>query len=225
MSLVRAWDTFDVYLFDVDGTLIHCTDAVHYYAFCNALTTVARFPMNLDGVVTHGNTDVGILRDAFALAGIPEDHWRPQLLQIRERMCQEVERNKSRLCAEVLPGVREVLLHLTGKGATLGVATGNLERIGREKLAAAGLLDFFDFGAWSDPFESRVDVFRHAIQQIRSSTRPNAEVLVLGDTPADVLAARAHHLPVISVATGIYTFEQLAASKPSLCLHTLTELL
>jgi phosphoglycolate phosphatase-like HAD superfamily hydrolase len=225
MSLPRAWDAFDAYLFDIDGTLINCSDAVHYFAFCDALTSIANRPMNLDGVVAHGNTDVGILRDAFALAAIPEELWRPQLVRIQEQMCSQVEQNRDQLCAAVLPRVREVLLHLQRKGAILSVATGNLERIGRQKLAAAGLLGFFHLGAWSDKFEYRADVFRHAIQQVRCRLPRHPSILVIGDTTADVLAARANHLPVIAVATGTYTFEQLAASQPSLCLHSFAELL
>ena len=26
-SPARAWDEYDAYLFDIDGTLLHCTDA------------------------------------------------------------------------------------------------------------------------------------------------------------------------------------------------------
>lgn len=225
MSLPRAWDTFEAYLFDIDGTLLQCADAVHYFAFCNALTSVAGFPMNLDGIVAHGNTDAGILRDAFALADIPEDRWRPQLSKLLDQMCAQVERENADLCVNVLPGVRDVLRHLRDKGATLGVATGNLARIGKQKLAAAGLLDLFHFAAWSDPFEYRVDVFHHAVEQARSVVGSEVGILVLGDTPSDILAARTHNLPVISVATGVYSFEELEASKPSLCLHALTELL
>jgi phosphoglycolate phosphatase len=224
MSLPQAWDTFDGYLFDIDGTLIHCTDAIHYFSFCDALSAVAGRPLNLDGVTAHGNTDVGILRDAFALAGIPEDYWRPRLPQICEQMCLQVEQNKAGLCATVLPHVREVLLHLRNKGATLSVATGNLERIGRQKLAAANLLEFFHLGAWSDSFEQRADVYCHAVEQVRRATRPDAAILAVGDTPADVLAAHANHLPVMAVATGTYTFEQLQNEAPSLCLHTFAEL-
>jgi phosphoglycolate phosphatase len=225
MSLPQSWDTFDAYLFDIDGTLIHCADAIHYFAFCDALSTLAGRPLNLDGVTTHGSTDVGILRDAFALAGIPEKHWRTLLSQIREQMCLQVEQNKAGLCATVLPQVREVLQHLRNKGATLSVATGNLERIGRQKLAAANLLDLFHMGAWSDSFEHRADVFYHAIDQVRRATHPDAAILAVGDTPADILAARANNLPVIAVATGIYTFERLQTEEPSLCLHTFAELL
>jgi phosphoglycolate phosphatase len=120
--------------------------------------------------------------------------------------------------------VREVLLHLRNKGAALSVATGNLERIGRQKLTAANLLELFHLGAWSDSFEQRADIFCHAIEQVRRATRPDAAILAIGDTPADILAARANRLPVIAVATGAYTFEQLKSEEPSLCLHTFAEL-
>jgi FMN phosphatase YigB (HAD superfamily) len=55
---LRKWDAYDAYLFDIDGTLLTCHDAVHYFAFCEALTALAGRELNLDGVVAHGNTDV-----------------------------------------------------------------------------------------------------------------------------------------------------------------------
>ncbi len=82
-KLSRTWDAFDGYLFDIDGTLLNCKDAVHYFAFCDALTEVAGRPLNLDGVVTHGNVDAAILRDAFARGGVDEAVWRPRLDEIR----------------------------------------------------------------------------------------------------------------------------------------------
>lgn len=39
--LDRPWDSFDAYLFDIDGTLINCTDATHYFAFCDVLKTIS----------------------------------------------------------------------------------------------------------------------------------------------------------------------------------------
>lgn len=223
--LARPWDQFDAYLFDIDGTLIHCTDAVHYFAFCDALSSVAGRPLNLDGVTAHGNTDVGILRDAFSCEEIAEDMWRPQLPQMLERMCAFVDERQDELCATVLPQVKEVLRHLQKKGARLGVATGNLERIGKRKLQAAGVLEMFDFNEWSDAFEYRQDVFRAALEQARSVTSSDAAILVIGDTPADVQAAKNNQLPVMAVATGVYSFEQLSACEPDLCIRSFRELL
>ena len=222
---LRPWDGYDAYLFDIDGTLIHCKDAVHYFAFCEALTTLAGRPLNLDGVVAHGNTDVGILRDALRLAGIADAVWRPRLAEARNEMCSHVVRYAEDLQVEVLPGVQEVLQHLRARGAMLGVATGNLLKIGKQKLQRGGLLGCFHFGGYSDAHEDRSAVFAAALQQARTHAGATASVCVVGDTPADIQAAHANGLPVIAVSTGVYTREQLAEHKPEYLVGSLLDLL
>jgi phosphoglycolate phosphatase len=224
-ALSRPWDSFDAYLFDIDGTLIHCSDAVHYFAFCSALTSIAGRPLNLDGVITHGNTDIGILRDAFARAAVSDELWRPHLPMLCELMRRFVSTRRHEICADLLPRVRPVLKHLRGRGAKLGVATGNLEEIGRRKLEAAQILDMFDFGGWSDRFECRSDVVRAAGEIARSVAGSAATIVLVGDTPADVQAAKANGFPVIAVASGFYKLDTLQAELPDLCINSFEELL
>ncbi len=222
---MTAWDGFDVYLFDIDGTLLNCRDAVHYFAFCEALSVLAGRPMNLDGVVTHGNTDGGILRDALLLAGVPEASWRPEMAAAQAAMGAFVERRVGEFDTEPTPRIAEVLDHLKGRGALLGVATGNLERIGRAKLARACILDRFAFGAYSDGYETRRDVFGNALAMARGACGERARVCVAGDTPEDVRAAKACGLRVMAVATGIFPYEALLAEEPDWCLHTFADVL
>ncbi len=222
---MRAWDEYDAYLFDIDGTLMNCTDAVHYFAFCEALGSLAGRPLNLDGISVHGNTDVGILRDALLLADIPQQQWRPGLAAAREGMCRFVQERTHDLCITVLGGAVEVLAHLRNGGAKLGVATGNLEGIGRTKLEHAGLSKYFNFGAFSDAYEFRRDVFRSGVDMARNLAGSGAAVCVFGDTPLDVQAARDNDLDVIAVATGIFSYETLQAERPDRCLHSLQDLL
>ncbi len=220
----RPWDCFDAYLFDIDGTLLHCADAVHYFAFCDALKQLSGRELTLEGVTAHGNTDVGILRDALRLAGIAEAVWRPRLPSAREAMCRFVEAHRAELRANALPYVPAVLEHLRRSGRTLGIATGNLREIGRMKLECAGLLDFFTVAGWSDEHEYRADVFRAAAELARSVAGSAAAICVVGDTPADVLAAHANGLPVIAMATGVHTVNELRLHAPSLCLSSFAEL-
>ena len=222
---MTTWDGFDVYLFDIDGTLLNCRDAVHYFAFCEALSALAGRPMNLDGVVTHGNTDGGILRDALLLAGVPEEAWRPRMAAAQAGMGAFVEGRVEDFDIEPTPRVAEVLDHLKGRGAVLGVATGNLERIGRAKLARAGILDRFAFGAYSDGYETRREVFANALAMAREFYGKRARVCVAGDTPEDVRAAKACGLCVMAVSTGIFSYEALLAEKPDWCLHTFADVL
>ena len=222
---MRPWDSYDAYLFDIDGTLLNCTDAVHYFAFCEALTSAAGRPLNLDGVVAHGNVDVGILRDAFARNDVPDSAWRPHLPEIRSSMGRFVTERSHDLRIELLDGVVPVLEHLRSRGAVLGVATGNLEEIGWAKLERCHLRPYFDFGGFSDQFEYRRDVIRAAVRLAREKTHPAANLCVVGDTPSDVQAAQANGLDVIAVATGIFSREQLRAENPTRCIASLRELL
>ena len=222
---MTAWDAYDAYLFDIDGTLVNAADAVHYFAFCEALTILAGRPVNLDGVTAHGNVDNGILRDALALARVPESQWRPRLFEIQQGMCTFVTRHKADLRLEVLPRVPQVLAHLRVKGAILGVATGNLKGIGELKLASAGLLHHFQFGGYSDAYEHRQDVIQAAVREVRRLVKADARICVIGDTPADVRAAQMNHLDVIAVATGIYSLDALRAENPTHAVSTLADLL
>lgn len=223
-SLARPWDSYDAYLFDVDGTLLECRDAVHYYAFVATLQMLSGRKLDLTGITAHGNTDVGILRDALALAGIADEAWRPRAAEARAAMCAFVEQHRAEILPVVLPGVRRTLSHLRRRGALLGVATGNLEAIGRLKLERCGLFRHFHFGAFSDAFECRREVFLHAVARVRELLGNQASVCVFGDTPADIEAAQSCGVEVIAVATGVHTREQLVASGPNLCLSSLRHL-
>jgi phosphoglycolate phosphatase len=224
-TLPCAWDAFDAYLFDVDGTLLNCKDAVHYFAFCEALKALSGAELNLDGVTAHGNTDIGILRDALALAGILESDWRPRISEGCGLMCSYVEKHREQIRTEALPATREVLQHLRDRKALLGIATGNLAAIGRIKLQSCGLLDYFDFHAFSDGLETRADVYNRALEQAHNLAGQHAVICAVGDTPADICAARHHGISIIAVATGIHSREQLSAEQPDLCLSSFSELL
>lgn len=222
--LSRAWDAYDVYLFDIDGTLLNCRDAVHYYAFLATLKLLSGRALDLSGVTTHGNTDIGILRDALARANIPEEAWRPRIAEARASMCAYVERHCAEFRPQITPGTRRVLKHLHHRGALLAMATGNLESIGRLKLRRCGILRYFQIGAFSDSCESREEVFRHALRAVRARLGSAAAVCAVGDTPADIQSARVCGIDVIAVATGVHRREQLAAESPNLCVSSFLHL-
>jgi phosphoglycolate phosphatase-like HAD superfamily hydrolase len=140
-------------------------------------------------------------------------------------MCVYVEEHKNEICANVLPGVHDVLSHLQGCGALLGVATGNLEGIGRLKLQNGGLLSRFRFAGFSDALESRMDVFCRALGKARSMLHAEAAICIIGDTPADIKAAHKNGVEAIAVASGVYSVEDLSAARPELCIASLQQLL
>ena len=124
-----------------------------------------------------------------------------------------------------MPGVEAVLTHLSRRGALLGVATGNLEAIGWIKIEEAGLREWFRFGGFSDNFPIRAELVADAARKAREMSGAGAHVCVVGDTPRDVEAAHANELPVIAVATGRFSFEELLEGRPEVCASSLADLL
>jgi phosphoglycolate phosphatase-like HAD superfamily hydrolase len=113
--------------------------------------------------------------------------------------------------------VLPLLSELKSDGKILGVTSGNLERIGWTKLKAAGIAGFFSFGSFSDRHESRTEIFRCGAEQA-SQLCGSARICFLGDTPADVAAAKSCGLPVIAVATGIHSLLELSKCEPEMCI-------
>jgi Predicted phosphatases len=214
----------DICIFDIDGTLLNSRDAVHYFAFLNVIREVFKVEANTDGIHMHGNTDIGILRAVATRAGIPQPALESELSRIITRMCSEVEANSKDLRPEVCPSVRELIPSLHDRGKILGVATGNFETIGWAKLRAAGLRDYFTFGAFSDPHETRQAIFQHALT-LAHKVIPEASVVLFGDTPADISAARVTGIPVIALATGIFPLAELERHSPDAAFSCCTEIL
>ena len=219
------WDAADAYLFDIDGTLLNSRDAVHYFAFQHAMRQVLGIEASIEGVPVHGNTDIGILRAVLQRTGMNDAAIDAHMPQIVAQITAEVQRNREQLNPELCPSIVELIAHLQAQGKLLGAASGNLEIVGWLKLEKAGIRPMFAFGSFSFPRESRADIFQHGIAMARERLGRPATVTVVGDTPADIQAARAVGASVIILATGIYCFAELKASAPDACFACGTDLL
>lgn len=219
------WDAADAYLFDIDGTLLNSRDAVHYLAFQHAMRQVLGIEASIEGVPVHGSTDIGILRAVLHRAGMNDAAINAHMPEIVAQMTAEVRRNREQLNPELCPSILELIAHLQARGKLLGAASGNLETVGWLKLEKAGIRPMFAFGSFSFPRESRADIFQHGIALARERLGGQASVTVVGDTPADIQAARAVGAPVIILATGIYSFGDLKSSGPDACFACGTDLL
>ena len=241
-----VWDAQDAYLFDIDGTLLRSRDRIHFNAFAASIQQVTGLEVSLNGVVLHGGTDTAILREAFELSGIPAEAWEPQVEAILDVMREMVVSRRGEMDLWTMPAVAETLAHLAERGALLGLATGNLEVIGWAKVEEVGLREWFHFGGFSDRYSVRSEMVADAAAQARglllshperdtaaprmghpdfSGGGVEASVCVVGDTPRDIEAARANRLPVIAVATGNYSFDELAALGPEVCASSLAALM
>jgi phosphoglycolate phosphatase len=203
-------------LFDIDGTLLW-TDGAGRRAIHRALIEV----FGATGPADHrfdGKTDPQIVRELMRDVGHDDAHIdaRLQGLFIRYVQCLREELRDPAHPSKPLPGVTDLLDALSRRSdVTLGLLTGNLVDGARAKLEAVGIdPDIFVVGAYGSDHELRPEL--PAIAQRRARARlgvdiAGPDIVVIGDTPADLQCGRDIGVRAIGVATGRYTTDDLAA--------------
>jgi phosphoglycolate phosphatase len=208
-----------LYLFDIDGTLIGgdgsgrraferaCSD---HLGILGALTHLRldgmTDPLILDSVFRHHHGRSPTTDEAHAIFGIYVRH---------------LEGEVAAGMYHVKPGVHATLDHLDARGATVGLATGNLEAGARIKLTRGDLWRRFAFGGFGSDSADRAELVRIAIARGAARagrTFATDEIWVIGDTPKDIAAAHAAGARAVAVATGGYSVEELAAAGAD-CVH------
>jgi phosphoglycolate phosphatase len=201
-------------LFDIDGTLVW-TDGAGRRAIHHALTEV----FGTTGPADYrfdGKTDPQIVRDLMRFAGHDDGHIDGRMQAVFDLY---VQRLRAELRApgyrpRVLPGVFELLDALESRhGVVLGLLTGNLVEGARAKLESVGIDPRrFRIGAFGSDHEHRPSLPEVALRRLREQLGVElrgSDIIIIGDTPADVTCGRALGARAIGVATGRYTPEEL----------------
>jgi phosphoglycolate phosphatase len=203
-----------VLLFDIDGTLIDNGGAGRRaldHAFCELFGSASLRWLEFSFA---GKTDPAIVKEALRRghqANEPGD-----VEQVLDRYVQHLPTEIENAAGyEVCPGVPELLLqaqHL--HHLVLGLGTGNVRRGAEVKLARGGLNHFFSFGGFGSDHEDRAELLRVGAQrgaELLELPPQKTRVVVIGDTPRDVMAALAIDAECIGVGTGQSSPEELLA--------------
>jgi len=206
---------FRVVLFDIDGTLLR-TGGAGVRAFHRTAALWGQ-PGAMDHVRFHGRTDSSLARQFLEGAGL--DYSPSECRRFLHAYSFLLEDELSRNAGELCPGVLELLHELNGVATPplIGLLTGNI-RVGAVlKLMPHSLDSCFVLGAFGDDHESRDELARIALERASAflnSSLVGEQVLVVGDTPADIQCARAIQAPCLAVATGHYSVTELATFDP-----------
>jgi len=213
-------------LFDIDGTLVRRAGPHHREALVHAIRRVTGLESTTDGIPVQGMLDPDILTVMLRRCGAPLQSIRASMPEI----IRSAERHYLRTCPALhskrCPGVEPLLERLTRRGLLLGLVTGNLTRIGWRKLERAGLRRYFRFGAFGEMARTRAGLTRLAIREAhrRGWIERGAPTSLIGDAPADILAARANRIRIVAVKTGITPPEELRALTPDFLIANLRHL-
>jgi phosphoglycolate phosphatase-like HAD superfamily hydrolase len=165
------------------------------------------------GVEFSGRSDSAIFRDAAIGHGASED-------AIPAHCDRFIDAYVSHLTAALgevsggalMPGVASVLGALQRRhGVVQGLGTGNFRRAAGLKLLHYRIDSYFlDCpGGFGDNAYERDALIATGIARLAGGQRDGARVVVVGDTPHDVSAAKANGAIAIGVATGRNSVEEL----------------
>ena len=229
-------------LFDIDGTLL-LTAGAGRRAITQALTEFLANDLRathdarrttpdhgLHTVRFDGKTDPQIVSELLASAGDPAPQEPSRIDAVCRRYTELLEAELSRVPSgvTVMPGVVPLLDALSGvTDAVLGLLTGNVARGAELKLAAAGLDPArFMVGAFGSDSAHRPDlppIAARRAEGLMGRVPRGADVVIIGDTPADVACGAGVGARAVAVATGAYSVHELAACEPHAVFPDLTD--
>lgn len=214
MSPRRGWGL----IWDIDGTLLSNSKRPMARYVAHAVEATWGSSVDPESLNLHGRTDLQVVSAALGL----------DPSEVRERMpvFEAFLNDRPGLDATSFAAERRVLEGVLGcldlpSGAvrhqTLASGAGAQRSI--RKVSAKGLDHYFCWTCanFGDLAADRVSLLRTVLGQSQTA-HGLAHHVVVGDTPDDITAAQCLGLPSVAIASGAFSFDELADLSPDLVL-------
>lgn len=209
-----------VLLFDVDGTLVTTCGAgrravERAFELKHGSKEVLAFSFG-------GMTDKAIVRNGLLALGLSfaddaalECEIDATLALYLTVLAEEVARTQIRIHDGM---VRAMEMAEARSNVALGLGTGNIRKGAQIKLGCVGIFDRFSFGGFGDDSIDRPALLmagaRRGAEKLGTPIE-DCRIVVIGDTPKDISAAKAIGAECIAVATGMHDVAELRACDPT----------
>ncbi len=205
----------DLIVFDLDGTLADSlpdlTVAANYS--CRRLGLPERAPQEVAAMIGGGER-----RFMERLAAPENKHLVDELLEVYLDYYSAHAADLTRL----YPGVRDTLAKLAGK--KLAVLSNKLQRLTSQVLQALGLAPFFSLSRGGGPELPLKPSPQPLTALMQSLAAAPGRSLMVGDKPADVMAARGAGARIAAVTYGYGEPAALKAAEPDFLLDHFAQL-
>jgi len=206
-------------LFDIDGTILLSGGAGRRAILSALADETGVREASLDHIRFDGKTDPQIALELLAAAGAAGPIGEELVASLIARYLVHLESDLTVNAARVtvMPGMLELLnLVEADQRAVLGLLTGNVSAGAALKLKAASIEPTrFRVGAYGSDHADRAElppIAARRAEPLFGRVPAGREVVIIGDTPADVTCGRSIGAVSIGVATGSYTPAELRAA-------------
>ncbi len=201
------------FIFDIDGTLTS-TNRLIFDTF-NYVTKkyLGRTYSDEEIIGFFGPTEDVILKELMG------DNYE----KARKDYYEYYSSNHSRL-ASIYPGIKDVLTKIKKAGKPLGIFTGKGRESSLISLREIGVLDFFDLIVTGDDVKNHKPSPEGILKFVKHFKLKPEEVLMIGDAPSDIKAARQAGVKVASVLWDSYGRETVEKMKTDFLLYSVNDL-
>jgi len=203
---------YDGVIFDIDGTLTSTNELI--FSTFNHITKkyLNKTMTDQEIIALFGPTEEKILEDWFGeqAPAVKSDYYNFY--------------NDNHHLADIYPGMRELLQFLNEQNILLSIYTGKGREASLITLKKLGIDHYFDLiitgsdVAEHKPSPEGIQLFVDKFQLQKE------KVLMVGDAPADIYAARSAGVDVASVLWDSYAYDKVLTMKSDYLFHSVEEL-
>ncbi len=216
-------------LFDIDGTLLW-SDGSGRAAMETALKRVYGTAGPIEDYYFGGHTDCEAVRDLLNAEGIDDniiwERFDELRLVLETELIECIAQGKYRV--RPCPGAPELVqASASCENVLIGLLTGNIGSTAAVKLEAAGYnVGLFQVGAYGDESAVRAELLKLAVERAYDLTGyrfQGKQIVMIGDTPADVTCGLELGARSIAVLTGYHNRVELTLSDPDFLFDDLSD--
>jgi HAD superfamily hydrolase (TIGR01549 family) len=204
--------TFNGIIFDIDGTLTSTNELI--FKSFNHITTkyLNKYYTPEEIISLFGPTEEEIIEKLF-----------PGNADEVKKEYYSFYSGQHHL-ANLYPGMKELLEKLKTKKILLSIFTGKGRKAAEITMKKLSIYDYFDFIVTGDDVENSKPSSEGILKFINHFNLDKNKVLMIGDAPPDVIAARESGIEIASVVWDSYAKDEVLELKSDYVFHSVKEL-
>ncbi len=210
-----------LFLFDIDGTILRLKQYRSKQIFRRALNELFDFDVSESEMPNFsGMTDLQIIKDICNIAYFPFSKVENRITELWSYLIRKFDSEIIRENIVLMPSVDKMIAYLNSlENTELALVTGNFRENAYLKLDTYQLGAYFPVGAFGCDYADRNKLPNLAIHRANnhwSALFNNRNAIIIGDSPNDIICAKANSILSIAVTTGFHSAEELEIYKPDL---------
>ncbi len=210
-------------LFDVVNTLVVDSKDVSEYVSESIRNIYGRI-IRADLKRYEGQTSQNIAEDILRHDKMPEDEIKAKLNRYMEDLFYTYYNVAGHDRLVLLDGARDLLGQIWKKDVTIGIATGEAERIVKFRTEKTTIHGFFKTGAYGNDGKEPVDIVNAAVKRARSDLGiQSSEIALVASSPYLIRAAKKAGIAAVGIANAGYPESDLKSAGADLVVKSLKD--